>query len=1660
MKKLAIFLLLVFTTILFSEIVEIENNIGNELFTIETERSDQVFINFSLDQYEIEMIRENGVNYSRISYEGEGEFAQQGKPDLPRFTRLIAIPDAGEVQFDIVNNVQQVVAGMNIYPRQSLDGSGMNESTSFLIDNDFYNGDQSFPTQLVEVSEPAILRDMRVVSVTINPFSYIPDTGELIITENIEVEITVSGNDGINIREKDKKRSRYFEPMYSSNILNYESMIDRDTEYQQPCYLFIHPDNSQILNYLDVLTEWKHQKGFEVHVVSTTETGTSLNQIKNYIQNAYDNWENPPEFVCLVGDANGSYYLPSSSQGGGVGDQYYALLEGNDILADLFIGRLSFNSTTELQTIISKIMNYEKTPYITNTDWFENALLVGDPGSSGPSTISTNLYIKNIMSNYSNNYNFDEVYSSPFVSGIANGINSGTSYFNYRGYYNTSGWDNGDINSLNNGFMLPIVVIITCGTGDFNSSYGDALSEYFFKAGSATNPKGAVACIGTATLSTHTCFNNSVSAGIFTGIFVDGIYNMGGALARGKLGMYLNYPGNPGGWVNNFSYWNNLMGDPGMELWTGVPEDLVVSYDEIIALGSNNIAVNVTDLAGIPVVDTWVTVLKGDDEIFSSGYTDEEGNIYLPLTENVSGEVAITVTKHNFKPVSSTFIIVQQNQFLNVYDIIIDDDDLDLSSGNDDGLINPDEIIELNVMLKNFGLEPINGVTAEIASNNEYITIIDNNESYGDISNGEFTSSDNDFIIQIAPETPGGTQIYFDITISDNSGNTWEDRFELMINGPLLSYSDIDIIDSANGILDPGETAEINITLLNIGEIDISSLNADLICNDGRIEILDEQGYYEMIGAGEEISNYTDPFEINVDVQVIPGSQIWFDLHLYNDAGYMQDISFYIEIGSVNISDPLGPDAHGYYIYDDNDTNYSLVPVYNWFEIDPDYGGSGTILNLNDNGNTGDIEDVQLPNGFRFIYYGQEYEDLTVCTNGWIAPGGTDNFEFMNWHIPGLQGPSPMIAPFWDDLKTGNGNICYYYDEGNDRFLIEWSHMQNEYNNDQETFQVILYDSLVYPSLTGDSEILFQYKVINNVDQGSYNYGVQHGQYGSIGIEDQSSTIGLEYTFNNEYPASAATLHNEMALFITTNQAMIVDPPIAVIDHEEISLSVLQGETGNTSIQISNIGEANLVYNIHKFYIENENTVIRDQGGPDNYGYAWIDSNEENGPEFNWIDIIDNGTQIEFDHNDTGSDMITMDFDFDFYGITYNQFRINPNGWIGFGDDNSEWLNTIIPSPAAPRPAIMPYWDDLYPYDGELGGGYIYYYSTPESLIILFDNVEHFAGAHNGTYDFEVIIYPDGEILFQYNSVSGDTDTATIGLQNADGDDGLMVIHDNNYVSSGLAIQFKRVIDWLNVEPLSGIIDFGESESIELTVDSSDLLLGHFICDLVITTNDPLASENHILVNLYLATEEQNIYVDTENIDFGELEVEQTASDSFAVFNFGLDSLHVIDIFIDNPDFSMEPNGFTLGYNEYVDVVINFTPSSTGLIAGLLSITSDDPDEQIVYVHLSGAGLPGTGSDDHDIPLFTELKGNYPNPFNPTTSIDFALKNSGQTRLEIFNIKGEKIHTLVNSYLESGNYSYEWDGRDDSDHRTASGIYLYRLKTGNFSTTKKMLMLK
>jgi flagellar hook assembly protein FlgD len=105
--------------------------------------------------------------------------------------------------------------------------------------------------------------------------------------------------------------------------------------------------------------------------------------------------------------------------------------------------------------------------------------------------------------------------------------------------------------------------------------------------------------------------------------------------------------------------------------------------------------------------------------------------------------------------------------------------------------------------------------------------------------------------------------------------------------------------------------------------------------------------------------------------------------------------------------------------------------------------------------------------------------------------------------------------------------------------------------------------------------------------------------------------------------------------------------------------------------------------------------------------------------------------------------------------------------------------------------------------------------------------------------------------------------------------------------------------------------------------------------------------------------------------------------------------------------------------------------------------------------------MSSTDSDDPQTPVLeTALHGNYPNPFNPETIISYSLKEAGPVTIEVYNIKGQLVRTLVDETKHTGNHTVLWNGLDKNNRPVSSGVYFFRMRSGRFSSTRKMIMMK
>jgi hypothetical protein len=1408
-----ILLLIIFMTFLFS-------SVKGENFTLIEQNRSEIKIQFNLGKYEVKNIN----NYSIIDASQLVNTHELGLPELPQFSTTVQVDPMYnyDVSFNIIES--HVLDNISIYPHQGLDPQMLREEV--IVDTTYFSNHNIYPSENIVVSESQNMRGMSFVSITLIPFKY-NDANDLIIFDN--VEIIVNQKDRNDNSYSSKPASRVFANLAENLALN-SILLEREENYQQPAILYICGGNSESNPSFQQLVNWRHERGYIVYTADTNETGTSSFTIKNYIQNAYETFSPPPEYVCLVGDVGGSYSLPTFYASWGhdyygdwcEGDLSYSQLDGPDLLPEVIVGRLSVRSSNDIQNVVNKIINYEKATYFDYmADYYERSALIGDPSDSGQSTIITNEYVEDVMSSHGMSDIRTNFGVGNYANWMQNQLSDGVLYFNYRGFAGVSGFTSANIYNANSGHKLPFATVLTCLTGSF-AEETTCLSEYFLRAGSGSNPKGAVAAVSTATGNTHTMFNNIVDMGIYDGIFANQVGTAGAALANGKLALLNAYPDNPDNWINAFTQWNNLMGDPATHLWTDTPDAIEVVHPNEIPFGESEIHISI--LHHSPV---FVTLTKGD-EIFTSKYSQLIDNqiASFDIDYITTGEITITVVGENVIPYQSIINIVQAENYVDIdsaSEILIED-------GND-GTLNPGETFTLMVPVMNYGTQISNNVNVQIIAYDESLVLLNPNESnYGSIEPNSM-SYGSGFDFELLPNLMHGENVYIEVEITDEFGIYNSSLIYLDVFGVALKPSTELVLDM--------ETSYFKIPLMNLGAVESVEVTATLSCLNENIVIENAISSWDSILPGEIVDSNSE-FAISTQGNIINGSFISFALEIMAENGYHQNESFSIQFGESLVTDPLGPDEYGYYIYDMGDTNYDLAPTYNWVEISTNEGGNGTPLNLSDNGNgiySNSSEIIDLP--FSFQFYGEDYDKITVCTNGWIAFGESNLESFRNYPVPGAGGPSAMIAAFWDDLyTTGNADVFVYHDMLNDDFIIEWYRMKNFMENDLQTFQIILHQNI---DSNIDNNVTIQYQTFNNTSTGDYySYTPKHGAYSTIGIENHLSEIGLQYSFYNEYPQSAMQLGNETAIFITTQLPDILPIPNCEVDVNEINLNMSQNEEEEVSITITNAGdpESILDYSINTRVDIVVSPFDVTGGGPDAYGYFWSDSNLDSNIDFEWIDIESSNTEIVFETNDNATPPIDIGFEFPFYGELYSQIIVNPNGWIGFGSDNDAWYNIPIPSTNAPYPAIMGYWDDLNPENqsNSSGDGNVYYNANNERLVVWFDDVIHYPGDYDGTFNFQMVIFPNGDIHVNYFSVWGYTTLSTIGIQNEMGQAGLQVVYNAEYVDNQFSLQFKQadlLSEWLVLDNgsdiLSGQLQWDESLQFQVIANSTSLEVGEYL---------------------------------------------------------------------------------------------------------------------------------------------------------------------------------------------------------------------------------------
>ena len=255
--------------------------------------------------------------------------------------------------------------------------------------------------------------------------------------------------------------------------------------------------------------------------------------------------------------------------------------------------------------------------------------------------------------------------------------------------------------------------------------------------------------------------------------------------------------------------------------------------------------------------------------------------------------------------------------------------------------------------------------------------------------------------------------------------------------------------------------------------------------------------------------------------------------------------------------------------------------------------------------------------------------------------------------------------------------------------------------------------------------------------------------------------------------------------------------------------------------------------------------------GPDTFGYVLRDSNDADGPAYNFVDISGSGTAVSL--SDDSSAEVPLGFTFNFYGDNYQHVYINSNGFLSFGKGSVDLSGDLIPSTNEPNNIVALMWDDLKP-----GSGAAYYqffdscpYGNGACFVAEYQNFQHVDGSSAGTW--EAILFRDGSILMQFADGGQSVGTLSTGIENKFGTDGLSYAYQvPGKPASQTAVCFAYPgnptdciatdIPWFDVSALNGYVDTDGAMELSASFDASvpeTAQPGQYFGVLTIMSNDP-----------------------------------------------------------------------------------------------------------------------------------------------------------------------------------------------------------------------------
>jgi len=917
MKKLLVILFLIPQILIFADVVE-------KTYTFE----DPTFLEL------------NGYNI--VEFENTMQQANTGEPVLPYRSISLLLPP-GEIasSIDIISsNLIEIPGDFNLYPKQNVRPVSEEASKEFVINQKIYSSNSEYPQKPEGYLTTQFLNGFSLALSTFTPVVYVPASGKLSYFQNVTVRINTEASQKAqialnNLRTDESSLDRITKfAQNPQDITKYPDMNTREGEYQ---LLIITP--AQFENEFEDMREVYLMQGMLSELMTTediyaTTTGQDQQEkIRNYIIQEYQ--DHFIEYVLLAGDvehvpyrgfyctvASGAgyedddipsdlYYSALDGTWNDDGDNYWGEIGEDDLLPEVAVARFSFSGFDDLANMLNKTISYQTQPVLGE---LRDPLLAGENMYNNPLTWGGD-YLDLLIGYHDDNgyettgipedHNITKMYDRDMGtwsgSQLISEINQGHSFIHHAGHSNyeyAMRLNNPDITNANfnmvNGVDHNYSFVYThgcnCGSFDHNDGIGERMIniENFL-----------VAFVGN---SRYGWFNEGQTEGPSAHIhreFIDALYNnkyhrIGRAHMESKTetAPWLTAPGqHEEGAIRWCFYDCNVLGGSAVPIWTDEPIDIDATYQPIIILGSSELLVNI--LSNGETIENMQCTLLQDGNFIGTASTNSSGDATIEFDPNsiVTGDIELYISGYNRPTEMYQLQVVTNGNFVSV-------EGYSIESGNDD-VIEFGENALLSLTLEELGnTGDIHNVIVEISSNDEFITLNDVTENVGTINSGSTVELTDAFDFNIDNEIPNEHAIPIDIQITSDEG-VWDTQIELMGYNAELEVTSIEIQDEDDGFLDPGETADIVISLHNVGGADAYNLDQSISSTYQDISVTSSPAILDSINA-DMTQSITFSVEVGENAQV--GDIVDFELNVTADNELNFTFEFEVILG-VSIED-------------------------------------------------------------------------------------------------------------------------------------------------------------------------------------------------------------------------------------------------------------------------------------------------------------------------------------------------------------------------------------------------------------------------------------------------------------------------------------------------------------------------------------------------------------------------------------------------------------------------------------------------------------------------------------------------------------------------------------------------------------------------------------